>query len=326
MKYLNLKMPVFLAIVCLVAGGLTSCSMEDKADDAVPRLSIDTYEATLARNGKSPLDKDVTFRIIANKGYEITTEQPWLGVDKPTGHGMTDVLIMAQENETGAPRTGTLMIRSGNLYETIAVTQTDVAPDPMRVFYHQDFDWCIPFAQPNSDPVGDQDTSGKKRQDVLADPIKSGWEATGLSIYNMEGKQVSAYYNYIHFNNNFMKYHPEYKSHDAGVILPRLDLGTEKVNAVISVQICPEGSLKSGLDQVPFVVAIESGSGYVGETGNNKISPVFTPPTVQLIWHTVEYTLRDIASDTRISVRTDGNKADYCRWMLKEITIKETKL
>ena len=157
------------------------------------RLSIDTHEATLARNGRSPLDQDVKFRVIANKGYEITSEQDWLGVDKPTGHGLNDVLIVAKENESGALRTGTLLVRSGNLYEELVVTQTEQAPDPMRLFYHQDFEWCIPLAQPNSDPVGDQDTSVKKRQDVLADPIKSGWEATGLTIYNMQVKHVSYY-------------------------------------------------------------------------------------------------------------------------------------
>lgn len=320
------KVATSLAFLILGGGGITSCNTEDKAEEAVARLSIDTHEATLARNGKSPLDQDVKFRVIANKGYEITSEQDWLGVDKPTGHGLNDVLIVAKENESGALRTGTLLVRSGNLYEELVVTQTEQAPDPMRLFYHQDFEWCIPLAQPNSDPVGDQDTSGKKRQDVLADPIKSGWESTGLTIYNMQGKQVSAYISYIHFNNNFKKYHPEYKSYDAGVILPRLDLGTEKVNAVITVQICPEGSLKSGLDKVPFVVSIESGSGYVGATGSAKKSPVFTPPTVQLMWHTVEYVLRDISSDTRIALRTDGNTADYCRWMLNEISLKETKL
>lgn len=84
--------------------------------------------------------------MIANKGYEITSEQDWLGVDKPTGHGLNDVLIVAKENESGALRTGTLLVRSGNLYEELVVTQTEQAPDPMRLFYHQDFEWCIPLA------------------------------------------------------------------------------------------------------------------------------------------------------------------------------------
>lgn len=325
MKYLKLKLTALLSLSIFVGRGITSCSTEDKADEAVPRLSIDTYEATLARNGKSPLDKDVTFRVIANKGYVITSEEEWLGVDKPTGHGMTDVLIVAKENETGASREGTLLIRSGNLYETLAVTQTAQAPDPMRQFYHQDFDWCIPFALDKSDPVGSQATSGMQRQDVLKAPLKEGWEATGLTIYNTQATQVSAYYNYIHFNNNFHKYHPEYRSWDQGVILPRIELGTEKVNAVITCVVCPEGSLTSGLDKIPFVVAIESGSGFVGESGSSKKSNPYVLP-VELKWNTVEYVLRDISSDTRIAVRTDGNVADYCRWMLKSVSIKETKL
>jgi hypothetical protein len=96
--------------------------MDDKAEEALPRLSVDTYEVTLARNGKSPMDKDVTFRVVANKDYEITSDQSWLDVDKPTGHGMIDVLIVAETNETNATRTGTLTVRSGSLYETIKVT------------------------------------------------------------------------------------------------------------------------------------------------------------------------------------------------------------
>ena len=111
------------------------------------------------------------------------------------------------------------------------------------------------------------------------------------------------------------------------MILPRLDLGTESVNAAITAcRFVRKVRLRVVSTKVPFVVSIESGSGYVGATGSAKKSPVFTPPTVQLMWHTVEYVLRDISSDTRIALRTDGNTADYCRWMLNEISLKETKL
>lgn len=324
MKYLKLTLLTLFVSICL-GGFLHSCTMDDKAEEALPRLSVDTYEVTLARNGKSPMDKDVTFRVVANKDYEITSDQSWLDVDKPTGHGMIDVLIVAETNETNATRTGTLTVRSGSLYETIKVTQTDAEADPMRDFYEENFEWLIPFALENSDPVADN-KGNSNRLSIQSATIKDAWAASGLTDYYSKANNINAYYNYIQFNNNNHKYHLEYPHWDMGVILPRLDLGTETVNAIITVVVSADGSVASGLDVVPLVISIESGSGYVGETGTEKKSAVFTPPTVMMMWSTYQFVLRDIAADTRIAVRSDGNTADYCRWFLKKMTIKETNL
>lgn len=308
-----------------MGGGITSCNSEDKADDAVPRLKVDTYEVTLANNGRSPLDKPVTFRVIANKGYEITSDQQWLHVDQPTGAGMIDVLITTDLNDTGAERTGSLFITSGNLHETLAVKQTPNDPDPMRIFYHEDFEWLIPFAKENSDPVADN-KGNSNRTSITASPVKEAWATCGLTDFNLPGNGTNAYHHYIHFNNNFKKYHPEYATYDAGVILPRLDLGTETVDAIVTVVMSPDGSVASGLDVIPLTVTIESGKGYVGTTGKSKVGPIVTPPTVMMMWSTYEFTLREITADTRIAVRSYGNQNDYCRWFLNEITVKETRL
>jgi hypothetical protein len=324
MKYLELQKAALLAFLCTLGGSFHSCTIDDKAEEALPRLSVDTYELTLAKNGKSSLDEDVTFEVIANKGYTITSDQKWLGVDKPTGQGMVDVTVVADENDTEDSRTGTLTVKSGDLYETILITQTIIAPDPMRVFYHENFDWLIPFAKENSDPVGDN-KGNSNRTNVTNSAIKEAWEASGLTDYFPTANNINAYYNYIHFNNNNHKYHPEYPHYDMGVILPRLDLGTETVNATITVQVSPDGTIGK-LDVVPLCISIESGSGYVGELGTSKISEPVYPPTLIYTWSTFTFVLRDIASDTRIAIRSDGNTNDYCRWFLNDILIKETKL
>jgi hypothetical protein len=194
----------------------------------------------------------------------------------------------------------------------------------MRLFYEENFDWLIPYAKENSDPVGDN-KGNSNRTNITNSTIKAAWEASGLTDYFPEANNINAYYNYIHFNNNNHKWHPEYAHYDMGVILPRLDLGTETVDAIITIVVSADGAAVGRLDEVPLCVSIESGSGYVGETGTSKISEIVTPTILVYEWQTYQFALRDITVNTRIAVRSEGNTNDYCRWFLKEVTIKETQ-
>src|SRR3712207_8607162 len=78
------KKSLMMAFTCFVTllSGFSSCTTEDKADEALPRLQVSQarYEVTLPGTLK---DRSIPeMRVIANKGYQISSDKPWLKVDK----------------------------------------------------------------------------------------------------------------------------------------------------------------------------------------------------------------------------------------------------
>ena len=65
-----------------------------------------------------------TLTVLANLGYEITSDVDWISPDKPTGRGQTEVVLDIEENTTGGVRTGHLTISSKELQEKVTVIQT----------------------------------------------------------------------------------------------------------------------------------------------------------------------------------------------------------
>ena len=137
---------------------LVSCGMDDKADEATPRLGISQARYELALPGSLNDGTNAVVRITANKGYRVTSNQPWLSVDKPEGIGLTDVTIVCDSNKTGVQREGTLTVSTNGIEETITVIQTLFDPSViahLRTFYTEDFSWTLPIAAANDlkDPV-----------------------------------------------------------------------------------------------------------------------------------------------------------------------------
>ncbi|MCM1504164.1 MAG: BACON domain-containing protein [Muribaculum sp.] len=289
-----------------------SCGVEDQADDAGPRLSVDKSLVEITRNGQLSTGSNATVLVIANKGYEIVSDQSWLSVNKPTGEGYSWVTIKADANDTEATRTGNLTVRSHHLVENIKVVQTIAQLDLAKVFYSESFDWAIPIAKPSSDPIS-AGAGNSNRWNIYSDDTgKDAWAANcKLTDWNPERKAINLYMHYIHFNSN--------SNFDTGVILPEIDAeGT--VNATISFDACKDGG-GSG-DTVPIVVEITDGPGTIVETGT-QISDVMIPAE-QWKWHPMEVTLNGITSETKIAIHTNGGGANkYCRWFLDNIQLKE---
>lgn len=85
-----------LALITLVC----SCAMEDKADDATPRLRVSQKSLSVVKTGKLKDGTSATFQVAANKGYRIQSDAEWLSVDKPEGVGLVDVAVVCQENNS----------------------------------------------------------------------------------------------------------------------------------------------------------------------------------------------------------------------------------
>ena len=55
-----------LALITLVC----SCAMEDKADEATPRLRVSQKSLSVVKTGKLKDGTSATFQVAANKGYQ----------------------------------------------------------------------------------------------------------------------------------------------------------------------------------------------------------------------------------------------------------------
>ena len=321
------KTKLTMAFACLFAllTGV-SCTTDDKADEALPRLQVSQarYEVALPgtmRDGSVP-----EIRVIANKGYRIMSSQPWLKVDKTEGTGLTDVKILCDSNLTGSVREGDLTVTSHDLQETIHVIQTLYDPSNIvepRTFYSENFDWSLPIAEANGlkDPVGGDD--GYTRMSVTDAKVLDAWKTSGLTdwyltVVNHSGaNKISIQKGYLHFNSN--------SYFNTGVILPPLQGttgGSEDVDATLTFRMCPDGS---GPDNVPAVVEIIAGPGSFSADKDQPVAEAFS-----LIygrqWKEFSFNLYGITTDTRIAIHTTApNTQKYCRWFLDNLLLKEIK-
>lgn len=311
-----------LALITLVC----SCAMEDKADEATPRLRVSQKSLSVVKTGKLKDGTSATFQVAANKGYRISSDAEWLSVDKPEGVGLVDVAVVCQENNSGAERTASLFVTAdGGLKDTVLVSQNLFDPSAViehRTFYSEDFSWTEPIAAANNlkDPVGDPD-NGYTRMEVTKPAAADAWAACGLidwykTAENPNGaNKINIQNGYLCFNSN--------KSFNTGVILPVLtDISDdESANATLTFDAVPNIG-GNGADNVPLVVEIIAGSGSLSDTADQQ--SVTVDITKETTWKTLSFGLYGIDATTRIAIHTaapSGQK--YCRWYLDNILVKE---
>ena len=277
-----------LALITLVC----SCAMEDKADEATPRLRVSQKSLSVVKTGKLKDGTSATFQVAANKGYRISSDAEWLSVDKPEGVGLVDVAVVCQENNSGVERSASLYVTAdGGLKDTVLVSQNLFDPD----------NWA--------------------RMEVTKPAVADAWAACGLidwykTAVNPKGdNKINIQNGYLCFNSN--------KKFNTGVILPVLtDISDdESANATLTFDAAPNIG-KNGADNVPLVVEIIAGSGSLSDTADQQ--SVTVDITKETTWKTLSFGLYGIDATTRIAIHTaapSGQK--YCRWYLDNISVKE---
>ncbi len=322
-KAKTMMLAVVASALCLSLG---SCGIDDKAEEAGPRLKVDTAVVNVVKNGLLESGETPSLIITANKGYEITSDSPWLTVDCPTGFGYKIVSVIAEENKTEAVREGHLLIKSFNLAETVTVKQSLKEPviETNRTFYSEDFSWAIALGY--CDPVGTDNAVTKPREHIDFDKIAPLWAETGLTPYDPTKELPIVCLHYILFNNN--------GNFDNGIILPKLNITGGPADATVSWVACPDGGGQG--DRVPMVVEIVSGPGSIdGADGQvSEAQTIERPRPSPFVWTPFSFTLRGITSETRIAIRSRGLLPDgtwdsnqpnkYCRYFLDNILVKET--
>lgn len=321
----NAKTMMLAVIAFAMSLSFGSCGVEDKAEEAGPRLKVDKAIVEVVKNGLLENGEAPSLIITANKGYEITSDSPWLTVNYPTGFGYKIVSVIAEENTTEAVREGHLTIKSFNLAETVTVKQTlkEAEVETNRTFYFQDFSWAIALGY--CDPVGTDNADNKNRQPVDNPAIAPFWAETGLASWDPSRSLPIVCLHYILFNNN--------GNFDNGVILPKMNIAGGPADATISWVACPDGGGEG--DRVPMVVEIVSGPGTIDGADGQVSQPqtIERPRPSPFVWTPFSFTLRGITSETRLAVRSRGMLPEgtwdpnqpnkYCRYFLDDILVKE---
>lgn len=322
MRHYAYFLAMCLALITLVC----SCAMEDKADEATPRLRVSQKSLSVVKTGKLKDGTSATFQVAANKGYRIQSDAEWLSVDKPEGVGLVDVAVVCQENNSGAERTASLFVTAdGGLKDTVLVSQNLFDPGAViehRTFYSEDFSWTEPIAAANNlkDPVGDPD-NGYTRMEVTKPAAADAWAACGLIDWYKTAENPNGA-NKINIQNGYLCFNSNAKF-NTGVILPVLtDISDdESANATLTFDAVPNIG-GNGADNVPLVVEIIAGSGSLSDTADQQ--SVTVDITKETTWKTLSFGLYGIDATTRIAIHTaapSGQK--YCRWYLDNILVKE---
>ena len=315
----------FLAVCLVLISMVCSCAMEDKAEEATPRLRVSQKTLSVVKTGKLKNGTDATFQVAANKGYRISSNAEWLSVDQPEGIGLVDVTVVCQENNSEEERSASLYVTAdGGLADTVVVSQSLFDPNAKvdRTFYSEDFSWTESIAAANGlkDPVGDP-ANGYTRMEVTKSAVAEAWAACGLTdwyktVVNPKGaNKINIQNGYLCFNSN--------ATFNTGVILPAFTniSGNETANATLSFQAAPNVGSK-GPDNVPLVVEIVQGSGSFSE--ESDMPSVTADISSSTTWVSLSFSLYGIDSTTRIAIHTaapSGQK--YCRWYLDNILVKE---
>ena len=313
-----------LLLSALLALTAASCGVEDKAEDAVPRLTVDKNRVEITKNGMTANGDVATLRVIANKGYTITSDSPWLSVDQAEGIGSTDVKILAENNESGDVRQGILNVTSlNNLKESILVCQNleEVKDDgnPVgHVYFFDDFAWAVG----GTDAVAD-DNSGSARNIYTW-----GYESNG---FENPLPKFQATYDDLNSNAKTVYTMAGYLKFDKTNTITAIAIKNNGITPGYTVNVAVKFKCAFlGSDKCNIVVGLEGDGTIEGGSvaGNRMVSPVVPMSTTRNTWTEVSVNIKGATSQSVIIlgdqtyVKDGVNDSGTFRWYLDDLSVE----
>ena len=326
-KNLFRTFPALLAgmAVALVA---TSCGVDDNAEDALPRLTVDKNRVEVTKNGLTGNGDVATLQVTANKGYTITSDAEWLTVDKAEGVGSQVVKIQATENESGEEREGTLTVTTvGNLTEHILVYQNleEAKDDGNPVGYQyfaEDFAWCLG----GSDAVTDK-AAGNARNIYTWDFAGNGF-VSPLDQYKATFDDLNSNAKTCYVMEGYLKFD---KTNTITAIAIRNNGITPGYTVNVAVKF---KCARHGTDKCNIVVGIEGDGNIAGATeatvdGVSRLVSAPVPMSENSYeWTEVTVNITGATSETRIIlgdqtyVKDGVNNSGTFRWYLDDLIVE----
>lgn len=317
----NFTLRILLVLCC---GWLCASCLEDQAEDARPRLTVDKISVTVIQTGTLSTGSKATVEVVANRGYVISSDAEWLSVDKPRGTGRLSVAINARPNETDDVRSGRLTVTSGNLTEVITVRQTldpdtDDGLEIGHVYLDDDFSWCEQFGGDDQVQFPDKGSTKPVRN---YDISKAKFDEMGYSEYNYAGNAFYMAKHYFKMGKNnqqnglaidLSKYIEKEKS---STILVSFDAAP-----VVSIDGAGENITLRGIDATSVTVEIYEGPGTVDGPSDPRSNPLsLSSVTSWNQWAGLSATLYGVTDRSKIVIRsTQYGVSGYYRWYLDNV-------
>lgn len=300
------------------------CSPEDNTKDAYARLKVDRVNISVIQTGRLSSGSLPTLNVLANLGYEISSNVDWITPDKPTGKGNTIVTLNIEDNDTGSRRVGRLTVSSKELSEEVLVVQTmdpdtDDGKSPGFIYWEDDLSWCEEFG--GVDEVENQATGSTI-------PIQTNVAA--MAAFTTHG--------YIDINpasNSFYLAKNAFKmgktNYQNGVKingLPLIDEGKTS-NVQLTFNATPVRTSSGNYDKVSVVVELEGQGSVAGGSGKQSSAiSIQIPDGGPWYWVEKSVVLYGISADTKITIKTDksGSDAGTFRWELSDIKIEKIRV
>ena len=312
----------YVLFASLLVANFTSC-VENNADDATPRLKVDKVNINVIQTGKLSTGVSASFKLVANLGYEISSDVDWIIPNKPTGTGATDVTLSIRANETGDTRVGYLTIKSHDLSETITITQTmdpdtDDGEEVGYMYMEENFAFFEQFGGQDQLTYPDQGSTVSVRS---KDEVVKVFESKGYGDYNYNGNCMYMAKHYLKMgkNNNQTGLTLLLKNIKAGKST-NIDL-TFDAAPVVSVDGTGDAITLKGIDDTSIAVEKLEGPGSIGNTTSivSGILPL-SSVTSWNQWSSISVTLYGVTSKTRIAIRsTQQGLTGYHRWYLDNV-------
>ena len=305
-----------------------SCGVDDKAEDAVPRLSVDTNIVEVTKNGLTANGEVAIVTVTANKGYTITSDSEWLTVDPAEGKGSQKVSVTAAENNSGAIRQGTLTVKTpNNLSEQIVVTQNldESKEDPYPVgyaYFADDFSWALG----GSDAVNDK-AAGNARNIYTW-----GFEANGfencLPRYQATYEDLNASAKTCYVMEGYLKFDKTNTITAIAIIENGIEEGYT-TNVAVKFKCARHGS-----DKCNIVVGLEGDGTIVGgetvsvDGASRQVSAPVPMSEDSYTWTEVSVNIEGATSASKIIIGDqtlvkDGvNDKGTFRWYLDNLTVE----
>lgn len=294
---------------------LLSC---DKEPDIPARFSIDTVSIDVISTGQLSSGEVPTISIVANKGYNVTSDSEWLTVDKPQGSGSATVSVIAQRYDEGTGRTGHLTVSTAGGYQTVTVRQT-ATPFPAfgYSYFDDDFSWIVPYATAlgagdyiaTEDPNATAPNVGSKSQDGDADAVAfmSEFAERGYSVLKPEDNTMYLMAHYLKFCRT---------DYNNGLVLPAPALsetGEETTDVELSFDFAGHMSGKRYVDDIRMVVEVLQGPGQIERSSGamSDVSDSFLPDQKdgEAKWTHAKVNVYGISSTTKLAIRHEDMDA-----------------
>uniref|UniRef100_UPI00321670C4 BACON domain-containing protein n=1 Tax=uncultured Draconibacterium sp. TaxID=1573823 RepID=UPI00321670C4 len=328
MNSLTIKNIIRIVYISLFSVMLIACE-EDNAENPDTRLSVDKTIITIVRTGTLNTGSEATLTVLANKGYEITSQTEWLSVDQLTGKGKVTVVIVAEENNTGSVREGEIVVKSEERSEIIRVIQNmnedlDDGKKAGYVYMEENFDWFEEFGGNDQVTYPDQ---GFTTRVSIHDKAASTFEARGYEDYNPgpDCMYMAKYYLKMGKKNN---------QTGLSVKLQNIPVGKSS-NIKLSFDVAPvigistEGDVITvkSIDPTAIVVEKLEGPGSISTHGAALSNPMsMSMVTSWNQWVNMEVNLYGVTSKTKIAIRTSQHgSSGYYRWYLDNVKMEKIK-